>query len=502
VVHRIRDRGPGLDLDEPSFLRFHGTASAERFHTAREWLGRMKEPVLKWVEDLGTKGKLQWAGLDPEVEATQQYAQLMLAWGLGCLGERTRSRDWAARARKALAGAAAGDADPAVHGVLADAFLHRIRDAQEGRTPRPGLPPELAARAAALPEMSRYAVDKLREHCRILEPVERVRAFRGRDLREFWAADRRDDRLGERLGDVANMTNPAHLDDDATQLLAACADDPSSATVPRVTFTLLEVAPHLDPALVPKILANVVPAVEWLEAWFQSTRFTEAERARLVPQYQGRLLEAAFAAAARSGQWAATRPVVAHLLRRAAAGDGGLRAALTHAAGPLFRSLGRLGYRAEAAALLRALDADRDAGFPPARLGLAVGWFAAGDEDAGNRVLNEARDRLFLTGGGGADPSGLAVAYAEALGHAPPRIALGRLEEIFQRLDRIKVTGSTNLYYTLKPLQLIDAVVRSVVSEDFALGPAVRGWLDDDEFLIRRRIHRDMAAVLHADGLG
>lgn len=53
----------------------------------------------------------------------------------------------------------------------------------------------------------------------------------------------------------------------------------------------------------------------------------------------------------------------------------------------------------------------------------------------------------------------------------------------------------------MKPLQLIDAVVRSVVTDDFALGPAVRGWLDDDKFLIRRRIHRDMSNVLKSGGI-
>jgi hypothetical protein len=49
---------------------------------------------------------------------------------------------------------------------------------------------------------------------------------------------------------------------------------------------------------------------------------------------------------------------------------------------------------------------------------------------------------------------------------------------------------------------LIDAVVRSVVTDEFTLGPAVRGWLDDDEFLIRGRIHRDLAAVLREQNLG
>lgn len=521
VVHRIRDRGPGLDLDEPSFLRFHGTASADRFQTARAWLSQAKGLILDWIKDLDKIGNLGWTGItDPhtgvagreqnvrqlqatglavEKECTAAYAQLMLAWGLACLGERTLSRDWAAFARKTLVRAGGGDAEPSAHAVLADAFQHRIRDAQEGRAPRPGLPPELAARLDALPELQRHAVDRLREHARILEPVERVRAFRGRDLREFWGYDQ----LGELLYKFFNRSDPEHLNDEARMYLAACGDEPSSTTVPRVVFTLLEVAPLLDAAVVSKVLANVLPAVEWLEAWLQATRYTDAERARHLPKFRGRVLEAAFAAAAWFDQWDAARPLVSHLVRRVTAGDTGLRAAVGSAAAPLFRSLGKLGFRSEAAALLRAVDAGRtDASFPVARLGLAVGWFAVGNEDAGNRALNDARDTLFLTKNDDAhEPTELAIAYAEALGHAPPRIALGRLEEIFQRLDRIKVSGSTNLYFTLKPLQLIDAVVRSVVSEDFALGPAVRGWLDDDEFLIRRRIHRDMAAVLAAEGL-
>jgi hypothetical protein len=41
-----------------------------------------------------------------------------------------------------------------------------------------------------------------------------------------------------------------------------------------------------------------------------------------------------------------------------------------------------------------------------------------------------------------------------------------------------------------------------VVTDEFTLGPAVRGWLDDDEFLIRGRVHRDLAAVLREQGLG
>ena len=66
----------------------------------------------------------------------------------------------------------------------------------------------------------------------------------------------------------------------------------------------------------------------------------------------------------------------------------------------------------------------------------------------------------------------------------------------------VEKRGSTNRYFTLKPLQLIDTIIRSVVTDEFTLGPAVRGWLDDDEFLIRSRIHRDLAAILREQGLG
>ncbi|HEY3789106.1 MAG TPA: hypothetical protein VGL71_09635 [Urbifossiella sp.] len=505
ILARLRDKGPGLDLDEPSFLRFHGTASPDRFQTAREWLVRTHKPILDWVGRLGSPGRLQWAGIDSESECTAAYAHLMLAWGLGCLGERTRSRDWTARARKVLGHIGGPGIDPAVHPILSEAFHERIRDVQEGRTPKPGLPPRLRERIEQLNDvhLGRYAVDKLRRHSRILEPVGSGRDFGGLDLRVF----RGPDLLGERLQLLADRSDPAVLAEEAKQILAACAAAPSSANVPRAALTLLDLAPQLDAPLIAPILELAVPAASWMESWLEACSWSDAVRADRLPRFLRRLLDSAFTAAAWCNQWPVVRPLVEYLLRRGGS-DPALRIALGRASGPLFRSLRKLGYRAEAESLLHLLDPGRGAwpadspSFPPSQFGLAVGWFAVGDEEAGNRILDDARNRLFVARtGDDRDRTELAIAYAEALGFAPPRIALGRLEEIFQLLDRVSITGSTNRYFTLRPLQLIDTVVRSVVTEDFALGPAVRGWLDDDEFLIRRRIHRDMAAVLRDDGM-
>ena len=39
---------------------------------------------------------------------------------------------------------------------------------------------------------------------------------------------------------------------------------------------------------------------------------------------------------------------------------------------------------------------------------------------------------------------------------------------------------------------MIEEVVHAVISDEFALGPVGRKWLDDDEYIVRNRIHADM----------
>ena len=60
------------------------------------------------------------------------------------------------------------------------------------------------------------------------------------------------------------------------------------------------------------------------------------------------------------------------------------------------------------------------------------------------------------------------------------------------RLDR----AFTNTHFSLAQLRLVEAAVLAVVNDDFALGPAVRRWLDDDEYRVRHRIHRDTRALV------
>jgi hypothetical protein len=82
------------------------------------------------------------------------------------------------------------------------------------------------------------------------------------------------------------------------------------------------------------------------------------------------------------------------------------------------------------------------------------------------------------------------------LGQAPLELAQRRLEELYHRLEGIRDTFTTNSHYSLSQLDLVEAVVLSVVTDDFLMGSSSRRWLDDDEFLVRRRIHDDLRALL------
>ena len=491
VFQRLVEKGPGLDLDAPSFLRFRGVAAGERFSTAREWLIRIRDPIHRWLSRLTTSGRLQWAGIDGELTNTTAYADLMVAWGLSVVGDRTRSKELENHASRVLLESTGAGLDPAVPRILLATFTDRIRAAQDGRAAAPILRSELRVELGQLDDLARYAVDKLRATIGILEPNELVNAYQRRDLAGFLSTDA----LGQRLTQFLTTRAPLPQVSNGWSLLAVDAADPPATTMPRIIFTLLEMAPYLDPQLVAAVIPQTIRAIELIPEWVR-LGIPHADATTMTNRFGRRMLVAACHAASLFHLPDSFRAATEALIERCETPDSVTAILFEPIAGTYFRCLRRLGLTQLAAVLLSRLRGGSEAG--PRELGLTVGLFAIGDEDAGSRVLNAARDRLFVKSiGDDRDRTSVAIAYATALAHAPPRIALGRLEELFLRLDMVSTAGATNRYYTLKPLQLIDTVIRAVVSDDFSLGPGVRGWLDDDEFLIRLRVTRELQAALN-----
>ena len=499
LTERIRAAGLSLDLDAPSFVRFAGEGVRERFHEARRWLTDKRELIHQWLSrlplDAGVQGKagpgaerLQRFGLEPDVANTRAYADWIIAWGLARFAEAV-----AVDAVRAQAIAARPVGDP-VHDLLGAAFEFRVAQVRDGKPPRGPLPVDLLVRIAALDSVPRYAVEKLREFSRVLEPTVRVDTYPASIFRstvpapgglrpvvvEAMPADRLNQELGSWLRTEADREGRPHL----VAVVSATLDRAWELTeeAADALFAILSIA-------------------------------LDAERD--APRPLARLIEKGFAAAAVCDRPAAAKDLAARFLRLADGRAGwDVAEALT---GQAFRALLKLGLKADADRVLhhvaeRVLRGDslarlrvsRPAEWPAALrvlLHAAAGWYYAGKGEQAHAILDEARNDLFAPETSVPNRTALALAYAHTLGQAPVRVALGRLEEMFQRLKGITVGGTTNAYYSLKPLILIETAVRAIVSDDFALGPAVRTWLDADEFAVRRRIRDDLKDAMEAQGL-
>jgi hypothetical protein len=82
----------------------------------------------------------------------------------------------------------------------------------------------------------------------------------------------------------------------------------------------------------------------------------------------------------------------------------------------------------------------------------------------------------------------LALAYSQA----PLANALGGITELANMLKDISDSYGTNSHYCLSVLDFIESLVLGITSDDLALGEAGRRFVEDDEHLIRRRLHRDL----------
>jgi hypothetical protein len=399
LVKRLADAGPALDRDAPAFLRFAGRPDDAR--DVRDWVLRTRDPAKRWVGRVAGRGKLQWFGLDGEAEATAAYAEYLFAWASGRCGERAAAVGGQASAELTLT-----KCGGPVHAYLRAAFRDRIRDARDGRPPRPhGTPFSGDA-------FDHFCVNKFHETIRVFDPNGPAR--------------------GETLPDGGNSLD-AWVHALPLRLREPGRGERDLARLAAAALVVAERTARPEPVAV---------AFEFLTG-------TDAPPAPALGAVLDRVGNDLFAACRRFGF--DVRPLVRRVVPPAGS-PGDVRSAVAGA-----------------------------------------GWLAAGDEDRGMERLDACRERLYAVDG--PDPrakAALAVATASALALAPRRVALGRLEELFQRLDGIDVTGSTNRYFTLRPLEVIDAAVRAALGDATAASPEIADWLAADERVILSRCEREI----------
>ena len=85
------------------------------------------------------------------------------------------------------------------------------------------------------------------------------------------------------------------------------------------------------------------------------------------------------------------------------------------------------------------------------------------------------------------DQTALACTYAVALAPVPVAMALPRLEELFQVLERVHDSFTVTSHYSLSRLRLVESVVLTLASDEFTLGQRGHRWLEATQVTSFRR---------------
>jgi hypothetical protein len=458
VLTRLRV-GLSLERDVPNFLRFLG-GGAGGGRSSEQLADRLEELLVTYAKT-GRKRK----PTEAKEELTGAYVRLVFAYGFARLGRSDRARELRDEARRTL------DLGDLIHGFLVEAFSARIDHALEGKPVETPLPTEIAGRLNALAKFDRYKVDRLREVSTILEPQENLEP-----IRAYQRGDK--DPRGPEFEKLRGMTDADELAKEVERLMEV-AVKASSEERDRLFDGLMDFFP-LIPARAKRNLDRVVESIDPIEP---GRRALILQEALMLAGYFG-LSELVRSLAHRLktllGQLAAKQAV-------AVAGEFGKS----------LRSLRRVGLKQEAADLLELMQ-NAIAGEGPeemvARVQVAGGLIYLGDLERPMPTMTAAHE--FLNRPNITLEQRLLVhqAVASAWSQAPEQNAVAGLGKLTAHLKHITDSYGTNSHFCRSVIQFMEALVLGYASEHLALGELGRRWLDEDEYLIRRRIHRTLGA--------
>ncbi len=543
LLRRLLDEGLSPERDLPGFLRFAGRADADRVRAVRERAVGLHRLVRDFAS-ASLKPSGTGAG-ESDTQATLGYIDFLFAFAAAKLGEPTAARALADAGAKAAVPPRPpepkyGDANYTPYArylagdLLARMFRSRVEQAVEGKPTGGPLDPALYAELDALDRhnkqlggtnaeggagrvsnswsMAHYAVLRLQEQSRVLDPHDQ--------FDPYTHASGQDGTLQQALANLPGERDGQRLARKVRDLLREAGKGPAGATA---RFNILLAALPLAARGGEAFAAELITQVSQVQA--AADAVADRNAPEMLARGQGKLFERAVFQAAHFGLTELVRGLIDQFVRFARGKPDVERYALVNVvAGQCLRSLRKLGLRDEIDTLLRRLQDEVLGGKPlpqlrltyaanpnlwadalRTQLNLAAGWLTFGLTDRAKPILDEVRKEV-LSGGGKMAVKNfvpLTQAYIAALAQGPTDEGMTRIEEVFRSLPPARVTNtfSTMPYYSRYHLNLAEEVVLALVSDDFALGQAGRRWLDEDEGLVRRRIHDDMKRHLAASGV-
>ena len=467
ALARTRDRilrqlrgGLSLERDVPTFLRFVGSGAGDS-----ATVGELARH-LSGLYDYFTKTKRKRSPVEAAPSLTHTYVAFEFAYGLARLGQAERATDLRDQAQQAI------ENPDSIHRFLIRAFVARIDQALEGQPAGTALPPDIAAQLNELSKFERYKVDRLRQASTVLEPQERLDP-----VAAFQRGDK--DPRGDEFIQLRGQTDIQALAKDIRHLLAvARADDTDLEDRARLLDGLMDFFPLLGEADAVFGLEQVLGAVNDIE-----------------PKRRALLLEEALMLAGYFGRDHTCRHIASELDTIFASLQSDDVLSLAEEFATCMRSMRRVGLADQALALLDKLS-DAITGdsttIEIARLHVAAGRAYLGDFEHAEPVLLHAQQLVGKDSLVAAERLRIISALAAAWTHAPTERASQGLRDLAKLFSSITDSYNTNSHFCLSVISFVDSLVLGFASGELALGDVGRRWLDEDEYLIRRRIHHEL----------
>jgi cellulose synthase operon protein C len=506
LLERLHLRGQSPEMDLPAFLRFTGAKATERLRGMKDHLLVLEGVILQWLDKRLAKWREKKQPLE-RAQHTEAYARLILAYGFACLGAAHEAQRLTQAAMHALA------KTDDLNAWLTAAFQFRIERAMRDRGTAAPFPPELAKRLENyVPErgdkkkldllkLEKYKLNKFILTSSIIEPHERA------DVYHRWTEESASDDLSRELRSLVTVRDRPELIARLQGLLDGKRAWPKAENAAqRIHDRALELAPRLGAAFAGDLLSRTEPLLEqtkelkWQAQLLEKGLYLAAhfDQSGLVQRFVGRIQDLLTQQKDDAEFFKLMESVVEeclHGLRKLGMRDE-IHRLLTQLSDLLQKRYDLIAGLTEgkASASLRSKPLQ-------VQLHVAGGWLHFGHDDLAWPVIDQAREVLFKGSLIAADQTALACAYVRTLGQASLEEALPRLEELYRKVERIEDNTATRSHFLISMLWLIEATVLALVSDELTMDKDARRWLDDDEYLVRRRIHRDVRAAMQGAGL-
>jgi hypothetical protein len=466
IMASLRE-GIGLARNIPTFVRTHGSGGeAGDLDRIGEELVRVRD------EYLATKRNRSTIEASFPSARTDAYVRMVFAWGFARIGRSQIAREELDSAQASFGTAIDPQRGDGVHVAAHAAYRARVEQALESLPP--GAPFSAAANGPIaarerLGGTERFKYNRIVQGSRVLDPRQDVDAF-----------DRWMEKEDEPFAGLELLSKPEALSALFDRMLVNIQQ---LGPEPRA-WALAELLEYLEALPEPLAVPRLRAALKFIPSTPLAVQPRLLRNALLLAGYYDRsdLIAEVLATLARSDvDLTKTEPAAyAELLGRCA---------------PVLR---RSNYESELASLLTKLE-DRVAGDPGlpsvlARIHIAAAFASLGQPGRVHGAFVSALALLReLTAP--ADHQALLREISVALSRSSPGQAIAGARTLMEQLANTTDSMSTNSHYCLAVVHLMEAVVTVLASEDLVLSEWARRWIEEDEHLLHRRIHRDLAVA-------